>query len=830
MISRITLPVKLGLLGLVPLSAIAALVTLRVIDDFEVAASRATEGDEVRRVDSLGQVIEQVDNEILTLNELGADENDVFAQRARSDAAIAAFLENPYGSDQATIDQIESFSDQLPALRDVIPSSPSSYRLSGAAVGRTVFAADVTVLEAMSDDAVSILEATREFDRFTEELQAATKFNDDLFVDVALAKDISTLQLFDQFAREQNVEGQVYVALASLPASARDQATLDVGEAAAQDAQLWRSAIDELGATKMVDSFEAVVTGGTSDQVEAARETMASLVPGQPLSVSAADIQDAFVAQGAALQALRAELSAGTIAEVDAVRTDASRSAYATMALAALFVGIVGALIQLLYVSIRKPLRRVTRRSLEVANVELPAVVAALRADVDAELPEIETIHSSTNDEIGQLVEAFNQMSATALELAGEQAMSRRAVADMFMNLGRRNQKLLNRMLHNLDDLQRNEQDPVALQALYEVDHLTTRMRRNAESLLILAGAQQTRRFIDPVAAGDIVRASLAEVENFERVHIVGDSGQLIRGEFVADLTHLVAELVENALTFSPPDSIVQVTTRMTQRGYMVTVNDDGIGMSAAKLDAANRRIELAATQEETPSKFLGLFVVGRLAARRSVAVRLYESPSGGVAARVAFPDSALFVASGNVETPSDLLTIGQTPAAVEQSAVEATQAIEPLGVALPAEQTAHVEQSPPMPSVAQPLPELAPPTVGIPSSVAKLDVAPTFREAFASIHDVAPPILQLPGSLPDARRPLTSSTTGLPVAPFANRFGATARRPGANLPQTPAVAPKPGPGRSPDQVRNSLSGFQAGTGRADRRETAPTANQGTQR
>ena len=278
----------------------------------------------------------------------------------------------------------------------MIPSSPSSYRLSGAAVGRTVFAADVTVLEAMSDDAVSILEATREFDRFTEELQAATKFNDDLFVDVALAKDISTLQLFDQFAREQNVEGQVYVALASLPASARDQATLDVGEAAAQDAQLWRSAIDELGATKMVDSFEAVVTGGTSDQVEAARETMASLVPGQPLSVSAADIQDAFVAQGAALQALRAELSAGTIAEVDAVRTDASRSAYATMALAALFVGIVGALIQLLYVSIRKPLRRVTRRSLEVANVELPAGVAALRPDVDAELPELATSVAET--------------------------------------------------------------------------------------------------------------------------------------------------------------------------------------------------------------------------------------------------------------------------------------------------------------------------------------------------------------------------------------------------------------------------------------------------
>lgn len=846
MISRITLPVKLGLLGLVPLSAIAGLVTLRVVDDFEVASSRAIEADEVRRVDSLGQVIEQVDNEILTLNELGANEDDVFAQRARSDAAIAALLENPYGSDQETIDRVENFSDRLPSLRGVIPSSPSTYRLSGAAVGRAVFAADTAALEAMSDGAVSILEATREFDRFTDELQAATKFNDELFVDGTLAADISTLQLFDQFAWHQNVEGQVYVALASLPASARSEATLEVGDAAARDAQLWRSAIDQLGSTNMVSSFQVVVNGADANQVEAARQTMASLVPGQPLSVSAADVQKAFVVQAAELQTLRSELSADTIAKVDAVRTDASRSAYAAMALAALFVAIVGALIYLLYASIRKPLRRVTERSLEVANVELPAVVAALRADVDAELPEIQTIHSSTNDEIGQLVNAFNQMSATALELAGEQALSRRAVGDMFMNLGRRNQKLLNRMLHNLDDLQRNEQDPAALQALYEVDHLTTRMRRNAESLLILAGAQQTRRFVDPVAAGDVVRASLAEVENFERVQIIGDSRQQIRGEFVADLTHLVAELVENALTFSPPDSTVQVTTRMTQRGFMVTVNDDGIGMSPDKLAVANRRIELAATQEETPSKFLGLFVVGRLAARRSVTVRLYESPSGGIAVRVALPDSALF-ASGDVETASDLLTIGQTSAAVEQSAVEAAQASNPL-VAPVIVEAAHVERNEPDVAAAQPLPE--PSGVRIPEVATQSEVSSMFRRAHTSVHDVAEPphpdaassVPQLPGLLPDPRRPLASPTADIlsdPHAALAKKFGATARRPGANLPQTPAttggptvptVATPPSHGRSADQVRNSLSGFQAGTERADRREAPPTVDEGTQR
>jgi hypothetical protein len=194
-------------------------------------------------------------------------------------------------------------------------------------------------------------------------------------------------------------------------------------------------------------------------------------------------------------------------------------------------------------------------------------------------------------------------------------------------------------------------------------------------------------------------------------------------------------------------------------------------------------------------------------------------------------------------------LTIGQTPEAAEQSAVEAAQAQKPLD-APPTVEAAPGEQNKPVVAAAQPLPEPAPPDVRVPAAATQSEVASIFRRALASVHDVAEPedpnaaspVPHLPGSLPYPRRPLTSPSGAIlsdPQAAPANKFGATARRPGANLPQTPAtingpadptLPTPPGPGRSPDQVRNSLSGFQAGTGRADRREAPPTTDQGTQR
>ena len=567
MTSKITLPIKLAMLGLVPLGAIAGLSTWRVLDDFAEAETLTEQADEVRRVDQIGRIIDDVDGEIQTLGELGASEDDL-AGTARPSRWLAGRSprrpERSAGSDAAARRGLSSRSGRSAIDDPVEPKYVSTVRRSDR---RFVFDHGDGGVDAMTPEAQAIYAATQEFDAFTDSLRDATRFNDELFRDGGIAADVSTLQLFDRLAEQLDTERRIYVEMATLPASIRTDEVLETGREVGRSTVFWNDAVDELGADDMLDELATVRSSEAAAQVDATRTLMAGLSPGQPLSISAADIEDAFVGLDNQISALRSGLSAETIDEVDLIRSAAVRSAYITMALAALFVGIAAFLIYLLYLSIRRPLRRVTQRSIEVATVELPAAVTALREDADADLPEIEPIEVRSRDEIGQLVEAFNTMSATSLELAGEQAIARRSVGDMFMNLGRRNQKLLNRLLRNLDQLQRDEREPQALQALYEIDHLTTRMRRNAESLLILAGAEQTRRFTEPVPAGDIVRGAMSEVEHYERVEIVGDTGQRIRGEFVADLTHLLAELIENGLAFSPPETTVLVTARMTHRG-----------------------------------------------------------------------------------------------------------------------------------------------------------------------------------------------------------------------------------------------------------------------
>ena len=829
MTARITLPVKLAMLGLVPLGAIAGLSTWRVLDDFAEADTLTAQADEVRRVDQVGQIIDEVNDEIQTLNELGASEDDLIAQRARVDSSLDSLLEDPNGASASTLEQVKTFQDRLDELRAVIPSTPSAYRLSGAATGRFAFDHGDGGLEAMTPEARTIFAATQEFDALTESLRTDTRFDNDLFRDGGIAADVSTLQLVDQLAQRLDAERQIYVEMASLPASIRTAEVLASGRDVGQAAEFWNQAIDEIGADGLRDELIVVRSSDAAEQVDATRALMASLVPGQPLSTSAADIEDAFVDLDAEIGALRADLSQGTIAEVDSIRSAAVRSAFITMALAALFVGVAALLIYLLYLSIRRPLQRVTHRSIAMATVQLPAAVAMLRDEPDADLPEIAPMEIGSRDEIGQLVEAFNTMSATALELAGEQAIARRSVGDMFMNLGRRNQKLLTRLLRNLDQLQRDEREPQALHALYEIDHLTTRMRRNAESLLILAGAQQTRRFTSPVTAGDIIRGAMSEVEHYERVEIVGDTGQRISGELVADLTHLLAELIENGLAFSPPETTVQVTARMTHRGYMFAISDDGVGMTAEKIEESNKRISVAATQEETPSKFLGLFVVGRLAARRDIDVRIFDSPTGGVAVRLAIPDAALFVEPDRSSVPDDLSTIDFAPQAGTGEGAgagagaddgERDRTMQPPAPMLDERELFSAPMVDTFPEVSLPLASLD----DIPA-----ERRPAVRAALESIQQISASIPLLDGQsdavFADPAQPLTApvgAALPAPVPLVASKFGGVARRPGANLPQTAltsapaAPEPNPHPNRTPDVVRHSLSGFQTGTSRAD--------------
>ena len=291
------------------------------------------------------------------------------------------------------------------------------------------------------------------------------------------------------------------------------------------------------------------------------------------------------------------------------------------------------------------PLRSLGATARTIADDRLPALVHRAQTPVDdrdTDLPMLPAVELTTNDEIEDVADAFNIVSSTAADLAADQARSRRNVARMFVSLGRRNQNLLSRQLEFIDRLERDTSDPDLLDDLFRLDHLATRMRRNAESLLVLAGEQPARRWSEPVSLTDVVRGAISEIEDYRRVTLDGVEESQLAGAAVGDVSHLLAELIENAAQFSPPDTPVEIVGRRVVDGYALAVVDDGVGMGAEQLEDANRRIDASPMVDRVPSSFLGLFVVGRLAARHGIGVRLVESTTQGVTAKVLFPSALI--------------------------------------------------------------------------------------------------------------------------------------------------------------------------------------------
>ncbi len=304
--------------------------------------------------------------------------------------------------------------------------------------------------------------------------------------------------------------------------------------------------------------------------------------------------------------------------------------------------------------SISVPLKSLTATAKAAATNELPRVVAELQSvESNGDTSMLPSFAVSTSGEVGELAEALNSMQSAAVRLASEQATMRRNVSETFVNLGRRNQNLLNRTLSFITDLEQNERDPDALENLFRLDHLTTRMRRNAESLLVLAGTNPARTWSQPVAMGDVVRSALSEIEAYSRVEYKHVQAVAVRGTAVADIAHLLAELIENAANFSPPQMKVHVAGRLLQDGYVLQVVDSGVGMSSAELADANRRLQTVSDLDANPSKVLGLYVVGRLAARHGLHVTLTKAPTDGVAAVVRVPLNLLETDLGDASAPT---------------------------------------------------------------------------------------------------------------------------------------------------------------------------------
>ncbi|MER6080697.1 sensor histidine kinase [Streptomyces sp. NPDC001833] len=312
--------------------------------------------------------------------------------------------------------------------------------------------------------------------------------------------------------------------------------------------------------------------------------------------------------------------------------------------------------------------------ALEIARRKLPEAMRRLRAgeeiDVRAEAPP----GPPAEDETGQVAEALGTVHRAALRAAVERAELASGISGVFVNLARRSQILVHRQLSLLDSMERRSDDPSELSDLFRLDHLTTRMRRHAESLIILSGAAPGRAWRMPVSLINVVRAAVSEVEDYARVEVRQLPEASVVGAAVADLTHLLAEVVENAAQFSPPHTRVRVTGEPVGNGYALEVEDRGLGMGQETLAEANRRIEQSEALDLFDSDRLGLFVVSRLAARHGIKVHLRTSPYGGTTAVVLLPKALLH--GGQAERPG-------RPAADTEPAPERAYARVP-GTALP--------------------------------------------------------------------------------------------------------------------------------------------------
>nr|WP_322723422.1 ATP-binding protein [Streptomyces phyllanthi] len=520
-------------------------------------------------------------------------------------------------------------------------------------------------------------------------------------------------------------------------------------------------------------------------------------------------------------------------ARADAVSRNALQTALVLLGLALLaFTAWLGFCV-LVRRSVVRPLVALTgaaQQVVDVAGEELARVADDESTDSTPLRPR--PIPVPARDEIGELAEAFNQVQVTAAALLERQVLSRRNVAEMFGNVGRRVSNLTTRQLALIDAAEREETDPELLDRLYRIDHIAVRLQRNADSLMLLAGIRETGVDARPTTLADVIRAGLGRIEGYQRVSLRSETEVTVAPDIIGDLTLMIAELLENAVSFSPSHMPVEVAVRpgtdvTEDGGALIEVIDHGLGMSAERLAEENARLIRRERLDLVPTKVLGLFVVGSLARRWGIRVTLGRTPGGGVTSSVWVPSGLLLTLS-----PVDAAGAGDAPVAAVPAAPVTPQALDPARTvpALPrwAGQSAGVPASVPAPAPASGGPERRP---AVPSQRGALPrrvpVRPVAERADA--HQADPARV-------DAAR--AHASDGPPAAEGARPLRRRVR--GATLAKTTAPADRETPTvRQPvdaEAVRSELDEFEAAIRRAEqdsllhRTETAASQHQETEK
>ncbi|MGI5505953.1 sensor histidine kinase [Lentzea sp. CA-135723] len=423
--------------------------------------------------------------------------------------------------------------------------------------------------------------------------------------------------------------------------------------------------------------FQDIVSGSSVD----GRNRLVRLALAQDFEREAVTITDAEVLKiGQDTANLVREVAADLEGQADATTTrlqsTARSDAWRDAALVAISLLIAFGLMAMVAQSMLRPLRVLRRSALDVARNQLPEAIKRIRSHREPERAAEEAIVPvpiNTTEEVGQVARAFDLVQREAVRLAVEQVALRANVNDMFINLSRRSQALVERQISVIDRLEQDEQDPDHLASLFELDHLATQMRRNSENLLVLSGTTVNRRVTRPVAIAEVLGAAVSEVEKYARVQIAPTPELMVQGRVVNDLAHLVAELLDNATAFSKPSTKVTVRTIETRKGEVaIRIHDRGVGMQEHEVVEFNAKLAEPPEVDVSVAREMGLYVVGQLAKRHEIRVTLANNDDieGGVTAQVILPISLLH------KGPAPALPL---PAAPQQAAIESTSTGEAL-------------------------------------------------------------------------------------------------------------------------------------------------------
>jgi signal transduction histidine kinase len=556
-------------------------------------------------------------------------------------------------------------------------------------------------------------------------------------------------------------------------------------------------------------------------------------------------VNNAFGAAESQLTARRTVQDQVTSQIADAATSRASQGRQVALLVgisAIVLFGLVAALAIAVSRSIANPLRRLTSAATSVADLadtELTRVSDS--EESDEQVPHLPPIDVATGDELGELAAAFNRVQSTAAMLVERQAVRRNNVSLMFANVAQRTQNLVGRQLALVDELERNEQDGRLLASLYRLDHLSTRLRRTADNLLVVAGSRNQTRITGPIALTTGLRSALAEIEDYQRVKLDDVSEITLSASIGPDIVLMFAELLDNATSFSPPDSVVEVDTEFSADGTcLVRIVDHGIGMTPERLAEENGRLVARERLDVAPTAVLGLFVVGRLMRRHSLAVQLMATPDGGVTVQVAIP-ATLY---SHLETPQPVLTPVAAPPSPVPPYLPAELVIPP---ARPLEGftwfvTPDIEPAGPPPA-SQAMPTAPDPALtsraGLQRRVPGAQLVDTAvsrsgSPATPSRHDAEAARDALDGYQSAIAQASEVDPTAPPVVgpPSSDATVLSRRVPGANLAPDLRTAPRSttpagsrvasGPIRDPDAELAAFDAFSAGVARAELAADSP--------